>query len=122
MGDKVVLEFVSKAREWPLGGQLAAAGSAANPKKGLGAVKHIMKNEGLSDADIEKYAEEIHGFVKDFIKNTGFSVSFERPYWSDEFVSSWQDPCEGINQALASGPFKCGARIACCFSKGFMLG
>lgn len=63
-----------------MGGQLAAAGSAEDPKVGLAAVKQLMKTEGLAAADINAHAEEIYKAVKEFIANTDFSVSFTKPY------------------------------------------
>ena len=63
-----------------MGGQLAAAGSAADTKQGLATVRKIMQNEGLNATDINSHAQEIYEAIRAFIDNTDFSVSFRKPY------------------------------------------
>jgi hypothetical protein len=63
-----------------LGGQLAAAGSAAKRDEGIAAVRELMRTEKLSATDIDAHAEDIYNAVKEFIDNTDFSVSFTKPY------------------------------------------
>ena len=82
------LEFLLEANKKPMGGLLAAAGTA-DANEGPDIVKYLMIESGIDPKSPElQHAGKIYSAVKDFIINAGFIPDLPRPkYWIDKPVS-----------------------------------